>query len=74
MTPVRKILNQFKMYNDGEVPKLIGVFDMWSSHVDARVYHGKTFNPTGKVERGVLNTFPKHEPLPKRDAISLKFP
>ena len=60
---MKKILNQFKMYNDGEVPKLIDVFDMWSSHVDARVYHGKTFNPTGKVERGVLNTFPGFEAM-----------
>ena len=47
---MKKILNQFKMYNDADVPKQIEVFDMWASHVDARVYYGKTFDPTGKVE------------------------
>lgn len=36
---------------------------MWASHVDARVYYGKTFDPTGKVERGVLNTFPGFEAM-----------
>jgi hypothetical protein len=36
---------------------------MWSSHDVARVDHGKTFNPTGKVDRCVLNTFPGFEGL-----------
>ena len=48
---------------DAEVPKQIDVFDMWANYVDARVYYGKTFDPTGKVERGVLNTFPGFEAM-----------